>query len=91
MIVRQILWTGGLLIVAAVCCSCGNDSGVSSAGLTDSQKAAQAAARDPANLKQQGAGGVKARGGGGLVGPPEDAKPGEHVGPPPAGGKAGGG
>jgi len=80
---RTVLLLVGLSVVTMVCSSC------SPGGGTDptSQKVAPV---DPSTLKQQGVGGVKAAGGGGLVGPPQPAKPGEKVGAPAPGDKSGG-
>jgi len=48
--------------------------------------------RQDAATKQGGASGsVKAKNGGGVMPEPEAPKPGEHIGPPGAGGKATGG
>jgi len=81
---RSLILLAGLLGVGLVCCSCNSDSGTSAGTAT-------AKVPDKSAMKQQGAGGVKAAGGGGVAGYPEDAKPGEKVGAPPSGGKAGGG
>jgi len=84
MIGRLMSLMAGLTLVAVMCCSCNSDAGANSA-------TQPAKAPDASTLKQQGAGGVKARSGGGVAGLPEDAKPGEKVGAPPPGGKSAGG
>jgi len=83
MIGRNAILVLGLTMAAIVCSSCSSDSGGPAASAVK--------APDPASLPQQGAGGVKARSGGGVAGLPEDAKPGEKVGPPPSGAKVPGG
>ncbi|MHB8635396.1 MAG: hypothetical protein ACYC96_02870 [Fimbriimonadaceae bacterium] len=85
-VARQVSFVVGLLVVSGLCSSCSSDSGGGSSSNgqpTAQQKAASAAV-------QPGANGVKARNGGGMAPSPEQAKPGEHVGPPGAGGKTGG-
>jgi hypothetical protein len=83
MIGRNVILMIGIVMAAIVCCSCSSGGDTPAAGAIK--------APDPAALPQQGVGGVKARSGGGMAGYPEDAKPGEKVGPPPAGGKVPGG
>ena len=83
MIGQKVVLVAGLTLVAMLCCSCSSDAGTSTTQPITPP--------DPSKLPQQGLGGVKARSGGGMAGLPEDAKPGEKVGPPPAGGKSGGG
>jgi hypothetical protein len=78
---RIVTLVCSLTLVAFICCSC------SSGGSTPPA----VAPIDKSAMKQTGQGGVKAAGGGGVAGYPVDAKPGEKVGPPPSGSKAGGG
>jgi hypothetical protein len=85
MIGHKVILLVCLSVVAMVCCSCGNDSAPST------PFAKEAAPPEQSKMAQQGAGGVKARAGGGVAGLPEDAKPGEKVGAPSSGSKAGGG
>lgn len=82
-VVRLAIGVVGLLVSGIVCSSCGLDAGTAKEGLTPQQL-------EEAKTKQKGVGGVKAQMGGGVMPAPEIPKPGEHVGPPPSGGKAGG-
>jgi len=84
MIGKKVTLVAALAMVAMVCCSCSSTGGAD-------PNAQKVTPPDPSQLKQTGAGGVKARGGGGLAGLPQQAQPGEHVGAPGAGVKAAGG
>lgn len=61
------------------------------AGCDSSATATPAPTQAQAEAAKQLQGPIKAKGGGGMMPPPEVPKPGEHVGLPPPGNKAGGG
>ena len=86
-IVRQVAWSVGLLIAGVACSACGN--GVEGPSSTQAPLTTQQQKED-AGLKM-GVNPVKAKSGGGLVPQPKENTPGEHIGMPDAGTKAGAG
>jgi len=85
-IVGQAVVGVALLLVGVICTSCnsvGSDTGPSATAQTPEQKAAAAA--------KAGESPAKVNNGGGAAPFPQSAKPGEKVGPPGSGSKAGGG